>query len=293
MTVACFDKYETVESSAAQAADLVLKNGYVYTVDPNRSTAQAVAIDDGRIVFVGDNSDAVAFSGPDTVVHDLGGRMLLPGLHDMHIHALGVASSVHPIILWGNDGHHAAANSAALTLAQDQEGNFVGFSNESLAGVFKGFREMVAVDGAGEPTGGVNEAARLLMRPNMMADMMGMSADPADFMPRVAEKLASVGITSIQDPLVGPETLEMYEWLEDNQGMTFRVRTGLFLPSLNSHTDSGLKQIPEHVAAFKEWRQRFDGNPHMQVNAVKLFADGVLEGNPYAKSPNLAGCGGS
>jgi hypothetical protein len=71
-----------------QAADLVLENGRFYTVDDARSWAEAVAIHDGRFVYVGNDSGARAFKGPETRVLDLEGRMALPGLFDVHIHAL-------------------------------------------------------------------------------------------------------------------------------------------------------------------------------------------------------------
>ncbi|MQA74353.1 MAG: amidohydrolase family protein [Solirubrobacterales bacterium] len=72
----------------SQAADLVLRNGFVYTVDAKERVKQAVAVDDGRIVFVGSNGKAKQFIGPDTRVVDLRGKMVMPGLMDGHIHEL-------------------------------------------------------------------------------------------------------------------------------------------------------------------------------------------------------------
>jgi predicted amidohydrolase YtcJ len=70
------------------AADTVLSNGYVYTVDADRSVAEAVALQDGLITFVGTSEDAKAFVGSNTDVVDLQGQMLLPGFHDSHTHIL-------------------------------------------------------------------------------------------------------------------------------------------------------------------------------------------------------------
>jgi predicted amidohydrolase YtcJ len=72
--------------AAALPADLVYRNGYVYTVDAHDSVRQALAVRGGRIVYVGDNAGAASFSGPKTHVVDLGGRMLMPGLVDGHMH---------------------------------------------------------------------------------------------------------------------------------------------------------------------------------------------------------------
>jgi predicted amidohydrolase YtcJ len=68
------------------AADTVFQNGYVYTVDANNSVAQALAVKDGRIVYVGDDAGAGAFTGRKTQVVDLKGRMVMPGLIDGHMH---------------------------------------------------------------------------------------------------------------------------------------------------------------------------------------------------------------
>ena len=68
--------------------DIVVRNARVYTVDAQRPWAQAVAIKDDRIVWVGDEKDAEGHTGPTTNVIDAGGRMLLPGFIDSHFHVL-------------------------------------------------------------------------------------------------------------------------------------------------------------------------------------------------------------
>jgi hypothetical protein len=75
-------------------ADRVFVNGTVYTMDADRSRAEAVAIRAGRIVRVGTNDAVRRLVGPATEVTDLAGGMLLPGFHDSHIHILiGVATA--------------------------------------------------------------------------------------------------------------------------------------------------------------------------------------------------------
>lgn len=69
-------------------ADMVLRGGAVYTLTPGRPWAQAVAIREGRIQYVGDDSGATALIGSRTVVHELNGRMVLPGFNDSHSHPL-------------------------------------------------------------------------------------------------------------------------------------------------------------------------------------------------------------
>jgi predicted amidohydrolase YtcJ len=70
-------------------AELVLRHGAVYTLDAARSWAEAVAIDrEGRIAFVGTETDVEPWIGPDTRAIDLGGAMVLPGFHDAHCHPI-------------------------------------------------------------------------------------------------------------------------------------------------------------------------------------------------------------
>ena len=68
-------------------ADLLLHGGAVYTVDPARSRAQAVAVRRGQIVRVGTDAEVAELAGPRTQRIALEGRMLLPGFQDAHIHA--------------------------------------------------------------------------------------------------------------------------------------------------------------------------------------------------------------
>ncbi len=67
-------------------ADRVFHNGKIYTVDEQRSWAEAVAITDGRITYVGDDAGAAHYTGQDTELTDLGGQMMLPGFFDCHVH---------------------------------------------------------------------------------------------------------------------------------------------------------------------------------------------------------------
>lgn len=78
----------------ADSAELVLTNGRIYTVDAEQPWAEAVAIEDGRFVFVGSTNEVRAFVDDDTSEFDLGGSFVLPGLVDSHTHPGRVAQSV-------------------------------------------------------------------------------------------------------------------------------------------------------------------------------------------------------
>jgi predicted amidohydrolase YtcJ len=74
--------------AAHQAADLVLVNGRIVTVDRYFSIKQAVAIKDGKFLAVGSNDEIRRFAAPNTRTIDLKGRTVLPGLFDSHTHVL-------------------------------------------------------------------------------------------------------------------------------------------------------------------------------------------------------------
>jgi hypothetical protein len=70
----------------AQEADAVYRNGTIYTVDEGFTTASALAVKDGAFIYVGDDDGVEAHVGPGTLVVDLAGKTILPGLHDAHVH---------------------------------------------------------------------------------------------------------------------------------------------------------------------------------------------------------------
>jgi predicted amidohydrolase YtcJ len=72
-------------------ADVVLRNGKIYTADPARSFQQSIAFTGNSIVAVGDDDEVTPLIGPATKVVDLGGKLVLPGLIDTHTHLIGGA----------------------------------------------------------------------------------------------------------------------------------------------------------------------------------------------------------
>jgi hypothetical protein len=74
--------------AAEGTADRVYRNGTVFMADAKGSIAQAIAIREGRIVYVGSNEGVAPFIGPSTKVTNLEGRLVMPGLVDGHMHPL-------------------------------------------------------------------------------------------------------------------------------------------------------------------------------------------------------------
>ena len=88
-------------SAQAQTADLVFLNGTVYTADAARPQAQAVAVRDGRIVFVGSTREARAMAGTSTRVVDLEGKAMIPGMIDSHGHVTSLGAALQNVDLVG------------------------------------------------------------------------------------------------------------------------------------------------------------------------------------------------
>jgi len=84
------DKYEQTRS-----ADLIFESGSVYTMDPKLPEAEAVAVKEGKIVYVGDDTGLKEWRGKDTQIINLKGKMLLPGFVDTHNHAYLRAENIY------------------------------------------------------------------------------------------------------------------------------------------------------------------------------------------------------
>ena len=74
------------QSQPAEFADTVYTNGRIYTVNEAQPWAEAVAVKDGKLVFVGSAADAESVTGESTSVVDLGGHFVMPGIFDLHTH---------------------------------------------------------------------------------------------------------------------------------------------------------------------------------------------------------------
>ncbi len=336
-------------SAGSQApADLVITGAKIYTVDPARSVAEAMAVRGGKIVFAGSAADAKRWVGPQTKVERLQGRLVLPGLFDSHIHPIGIIPikvcdldsapktlrelsafvqscvgrfavpedgwlSVHQwnfadgnqpdaeyptlraaldkasgkvaIQLLGNDGHHGAFNSAGLKRAKNQAGAVVGLSKQTLAGDFAGFTKFVGVDADGNPNGAVNEDARnLIDAPNMLFAQFPELMQARAQLPHL---LNAAGITGFMDALVTPQSLELYDALQRDGVLTARATLAQFYDPESMKTADGKVDYDGMIKAAQRVRAKYAENPLIRADVVKLFGDGVMEGNPYATPPTL------
>jgi predicted amidohydrolase YtcJ len=97
-------------------ADLILFNGHMATQDARRSFAAAVAIRAGRFVAVGTDADVMAYRGATTQMIDVGGRTVIPGLNDSHMHPIRGGLNYNLELRW--DGVPSLAD--ALRMLREQ-----------------------------------------------------------------------------------------------------------------------------------------------------------------------------
>ncbi len=349
LALLCGGAHGAGPAGPSSPADLVITGAKIYTADPDRSVAEAIAVQGGRIVFAGSTQAALALAGPKTRVERLGGRLVLPGLFDSHIHpidmievdmcnlgnrprktlrelsrfvrscvakyrpaagrwlfvdlwnytdgnepdadyptlraALDRASAATPIELMGSDGHHGGYNSAALAMAKAPDGGTIGLSKQTLSGPFARYTELVGVDANGEPNGIVTEEARaLLERQTAHYDHLEASLANAQ---RIPQRLNAAGITAVLDAQVAPEGLVVYDRLQGRGQLTLRAELAQFYDPEEFRSAGGVVDYGAMLAQATAIRAKYASNPLVHADTVKLYADGVLEGNPYAVPPTL------
>jgi predicted amidohydrolase YtcJ len=334
-------------AAGAAPADLVLTHARIYTA-AGPALAEALAVSNGQIVYVGDAAGLKTYLGPHTRRVDAGGRLVLPGLVDSHIHpidlvsgdecdlrsaprslrqisasvracighfhpapgswlhvqawsvsygntpdaqfptlraALDKAAPGNPVYMMGDDGHHAAFNSAAMALAVNAQGKKVGLSRATLASDFARYRLLIGVDAQGEPDGELNEEAQYLVnRDYMNYNELPIALAHPERLPRA---LNSAGITAVLDAAAAPEANPVYEKLLAAGRLTAHVTLAqYFNPDYNldavGHIDyAGM------VARALAMRARYASNPLLRADFFKIYADGVVEGDPFETPPTL------
>jgi predicted amidohydrolase YtcJ len=95
-----------LQAQSKPAADLIIRNAKIWTVDASHPTAQAVAVLGDRIVAVGSNAEIESWRGAQTRLIDADGKLLLPGFNDSHVHFVDGGRSLDRVQL--NDATSAA-----------------------------------------------------------------------------------------------------------------------------------------------------------------------------------------
>jgi predicted amidohydrolase YtcJ len=103
-------------SASATAADLIIHNARVSTMNPAQREATAVAISGGRFIAVGNDAQVFAHKVPATKIIDAGGQRVIPGLNDSHIHVIRGGLNFNMELRW--DGVPSLAD--AMRMLKEQ-----------------------------------------------------------------------------------------------------------------------------------------------------------------------------
>jgi predicted amidohydrolase YtcJ len=181
-------------AAAQPAADLALTNGKIVTVDAAFSLAQAIAIDDGRIVAVGDDEAVRRHVGAATRVIDLRGATVIPGLIDNHFHFARAVQRWHlQARLDGVDSRREALSILAAKAAASPAGQWVmvqgGWSPQQFADSPGGFT-LEELDAAAPRNPLFVQQGYAIIYANSLA-LRAVGLDPKDGAQRSAQGLAT------------------------------------------------------------------------------------------------------
>jgi predicted amidohydrolase YtcJ len=336
-------------SEPSAVADYVFTNGKIYTANAGHDFAEAMAVKGDEILFVGSGKDASVFVGAKTEKVDLGGRLVLPGLHDAHIHpvgamevdtcsidktsmtldelsafvgdciarfapapgewmyvdlwefergnqpgenfatiraALDAAAPQNPVLLQGTDYHHFAVNSRALATAKNSAGAVVGLSAATLKTDFADLAQYVGVDADGEPNGKLTESYiydRLDTEAMERAEAAKRLAHPE----RVMDVTLPRGITSFMDAAARPDDIAVYDALLAQGGFHARATLSQYYDPSAFRKDDGSVDFDRILGEAKSVRDKYEATNLVRADFLKIFADGVLEGDPLSSPPTL------
>jgi len=328
--------------------ETLFTNGVIYTANENQQSVTTIGITDDSVVYIGNSENALSSVKPSTKIIDLNGKMIIPGLHDVHIHLPGIISSdncdldsqpytlqnivpvisgcidrldlpagewltveqwafskgnepsedfstlrsaldavslTHPIILLGDDGHHGAVNSFAMSLATDVNGLNVGLSKQTLNNQFVGFKHVIGVDRNGEPNGIINEDARKLVN---LPSLWGYPKIDLSVYEKIAQRLAASGITSTMDAALRIGEIDQFAKWAEVSPLTYRL-TAAFYPEFENYRPS-IDQpidISTLMTDLKSTQLRHNNVLNLKIDTAKIFVDGVIEGDPYSFPPML------
>ncbi len=165
----------------------------------------------------------------------------------------------------------------------------VGFNATTLApgGVFEAFIPYVDL-----ATGVVRDAARSAIAvPDtgvLSAEGEQAAAQYDKILPAISELMASRGITGVQDACANDFIRGRLRKMQDQDLLHMRVTAAT---CFNQDDYSGKLDIDGHLAKANQVRDAFAGNPLIKADAVKIFLDGVLEGDPFTSPPFLPNAG--
>ncbi len=306
LAAACGSSSSTPEGPAPET---VIVNAKVYTVDASFSTAEAVAITGGRFSAVGKNDDIRRLAGPQTKVIDAGGRTIIPGLQDNHLHNAGggpgvdlsrvrsmnellaaVAERVKTtdpgdVVVTNADWHEAQLKEQRLPYRADLDT----VAPNTAVVVVRGGHEYILNTAAlrkwnitkatPQPAGGrISRDERGELNGELVDRAKALVTLPpaegrinADYFLAEHRKLNAAGLTSIRYPGAPVQQYRILQDLEKQGKLTIRVNQ--LMRAQQAVT------VEQMLQAITSWNVTQDeGNEWLRVGGVKMGVDGGFEG---------------
>jgi predicted amidohydrolase YtcJ len=315
-------------AGSGDTAAQVLKGGVVYTVagdDWDKAPAEAVAISaDGKILAVGTDDEIDAYAGDDTEVTDLGGKTVMPGFIDTHVHFPGTAlTELFNIDLYGEftKDDTLAAIKAFIDENPDLDAYFgSGFSmgiSDSSNGPKKEWLDEInadkpiiltsndghsrwlnskALEAMDITTDTKLENGSIPIDPDT-GELWGVVTDGSSIVtmtPEYNEEQEMEGLKQFQSNMLGWGFTAAMD-ISSNRGKPEYLKqledSGELFMRINL---AGAAQPTSHVAEVisetKAMKESFADSKLLTVSAIKFFADGVVEGvTAYLKEPYAPG----
>jgi predicted amidohydrolase YtcJ len=111
--------------STSAPPTLILHHARIYTVDATKTIAEAIALQDDRIVRVGSDADVLKLRASSTRVVDLGGATVVPGLHDAHGHFTGLGAFLQSLNLRGTTSYQQIVDRVRERVAKARPGEWI------------------------------------------------------------------------------------------------------------------------------------------------------------------------
>lgn len=304
-----------------EKADTVFTNGFVYTVDSINSKAEAVAVKDKAIIFVGDNKSVQNYIGENTKVINLNGKMILPGFVDAHCHSISSYRYFNELNLYGLKSKEDIQNAIKKYLFEHPEAKYVkgrGWSDTDFPGIgpdkkiideiVKDIPVSFSSDGghskwvnsktlelAGmnnstkNPKGGIIERYPGTNEPN--GTLRENASDlVADIFPAYTVENLMDGLEAYQRMVSAFGITTVHDaYLDAGSNETEAFRTLEKDNKLKMRFRASLYIDPEksvdQIKSLIEERKKNSGEL-FQTNSAKIFIDGVVEGSTaYLKEP--------
>lgn len=305
--LACILMMPAPLGAQTSAPDLIFVNAKIYTVDAAFSTADALAITNGKFASVGPVAQVRNLAGPQTRIIDLRGKTVIPGLADNHLHSAGggpgvdlsrartldevlnlIAARVREaapgeIVITNSDWHEAQLKEQRLPYRRDLDQ----IAPSTPVVVVRGGHEYILNTAAltkwgitkqtPQPAGGrISRDAQgelngeLLDRAKALVTLSNPEPPSVEYFLSEHKKLNAAGLTSIRYPGASIEQYRVLQEMRSKGLLTIRVNQLLRPPATNA------AQMKTMLAASNV--RPDEGDEWLRIGGVKLAVDGGFEG---------------